>query len=93
MFVLDVMKTFNRNDLKLLLKPMALLFGFLLLAGLFFPKPSQIYREGILRKCTCLGLKATPRHTKGSFVGDEYCMGMPISCTEQQILKNLPTDE
>ncbi|OGC45575.1 hypothetical protein A2V49_03680 [candidate division WWE3 bacterium RBG_19FT_COMBO_34_6] len=87
MKIIEAFKTFGKDDFKFIVVPTVSLVIFLIIVGLFFPKPSQIYRNGVLTSCKCLGFKSIPRTTKGSLVGDEYCFGIPISCEKTQILK------
>ncbi len=83
--ILQLMKTVNKNDFLMIKGPIIMLIIFFVFGAFFFPKPSKIYKEGNLRSCTCIGLKATPRITKGSKIGDVYCLGIPIRCTNERI--------
>lgn len=83
MNIFEILKTFNKNDLKVIAKPLFFLFTFVFIVFFLFPKPSRIYKDYVLKECKCLGIKAVPSSTKGSSVGDEYCLGIPISCNEQ----------
>ena len=85
--IIDVLKSSNKEDFAPIKGPIAMLIFFFLVGFIFFPKPSNIYKDGILKTCTCIGIKATPRMTKGSKLGDTYCIGFPIKCTEERILK------
>jgi len=84
--IIDVLKSSSGEDMKMVRGPIAALILFFVIGFFFFPKPANIYKDGILKTCTCLGIKATPRTTKGSKLGDTYCVGMPIKCVEERIL-------
>jgi len=84
--VFEILKTVNKDDFLMIKGPIIMLIIFFIVGAFFFPKPSKIFKEGVLRSCTCLGLKATPRITKGSKIGDVYCLGIPIKCTNEQII-------
>ncbi len=81
----ELLKTVNRDDFLMIKGPIIMLVLFFVIGAFFFPKPSKIYKDGALRSCTCVGVKATPRMTKGSTIGDVYCLGIPMKCTTQQI--------
>lgn len=81
----ELLKTVNKEDFLMIKGPIVMLLIFFVIGFFFFPKPSKIYKEGILKSCKCVGVKATPRVTKGSTIGDVYCLGIPIQCTKQQI--------
>lgn len=83
-----VLKQLNKDDLKYIRGPVLALLGFLVITAVIFPKPSRIYHGGVLKKCSCFGLEATPRHTQAVGVGDSYCLGVPIKCEVTQVLKN-----
>jgi len=85
--VIDVLKSSNSEDFSTVRGPIFMLVFFFLFGFIFFPKPSNIYKDGVLKTCTCIGIKATPRTTKGSKLGDTYCVGIPIKCVEERILK------
>lgn len=85
--IIDVLKSDTGEDTSLIRGPVIMLIIFFVFGVFFFPKPSNIYKDGILKSCTCIGLKATPRVTKGSKVGDVYCIGIPIKCTEERIVR------
>jgi len=84
--VFQILKTVNKDDFLMIKGPIIMLIFFFIIGAFFFPKPSKIYKEGMLRSCTCIGLKATPRITKGSKIGDVYCLGIPIKCTKEKIM-------
>lgn len=83
--IFEIMKTVNREDFLMIKGPLIMLGLFFVIGAFFFPKPSNIYKNGVLRSCTCIGAKATPRITKGSTIGDVYCLGIPVKCTKRQI--------
>ncbi len=85
MEVFKILKTVSKDDFLMIKGPIIMLIIFFIVGAFFFPKPSKIYKEGLLRSCTCIGLKATPRITKGSKIGDVYCLGIPIKCTKEKI--------
>jgi len=85
--IIEVLKADTGEDTSMVKGPIIMLVLFFVFGAFFFPKPSNIYKEGILKSCTCIGVKATPRITKGSKIGDVYCLGIPIKCTQQKILK------
>ena len=87
MYPFNMLKQMNKDDLTNIKGPIFALIGFIFIAFLIFPKPSKIYRDGVLKECSCLGLKATPRITKGAGVGDIYCLGMPMKCEKTQVLR------
>ncbi len=87
--VFALLKSTTKEDLKPIAGPILALILFFIIGVFLFPKPSKIYREGVLRSCSCLGIKAAPRTTKGSLVGDEYCLGIPFRCERQDLLKQL----
>lgn len=87
MEILKILKTTNKDDLRELKIPLIALFSFIILSLVLFPKPSKIYRDGVLKTCKCFGIKASPRMTRGSLIGDEYCAGIPFSCEKQELLK------
>ncbi len=89
----EILKTVNKEDFLMIKGPLIMLFLFFFVAAFFFPKPSNIYKNGVLKSCICIGAKATPRITKGSKIGDVYCLGIPIKCTKQQIALPKTTDE
>lgn len=82
-----VQKRVRRSELGFLIGPILGLLIFLAICALIFPKPSRIYREGVLKDCKCRGLTATPKGTKAVGVGEAYCLGIPYECKETQILK------
>ncbi|MFC1755957.1 hypothetical protein ACFLZK_01145 [Patescibacteria group bacterium] len=86
--VFEILKSSNKEDFSMIRGPIIMLFIFFFVGFFLFPKPSNIYKEGVLKTCTCVGLKATPRTTKGSKLGDTYCIGIPIKCVEERILKH-----
>ena len=83
----EILKSTTKEDLFSMKAPLLLLVGFFVVAIFLFPKPSKIYKDYILKECSCFGFKAAPRATKGSFVGDEFCMGIPFKCTKLNLLK------
>ena len=85
--IIEVLKSDTGEDMSMIKGPIIMLVLFFVIGAVFFPKPSNIYKDGVLKSCTCIGLKATPRVTKGSKIGDVYCLGIPIKCTKQKILK------
>ncbi len=85
--IIDVLKSSSNEDISTVRGPILMLLFFFLVGFIFFPKPSTIYKDGVLKTCTCIGIKATPRTTKGSKLGDIYCVGIPIKCVEERILK------
>jgi len=93
MNALKILKTVNKEDFLMIKGPLLMLVFFFIVAAFFFPKPSNIYKDGVLKSCTCVGAKATPRTTKGSKIGDVYCLGIPIKCTSQKILIQKTIDE
>jgi hypothetical protein len=87
--IFTILKGTKKEDLREIKGPIIMLIIFFAIGVIFFPKPSKIYKGGVLKTCACLGLKATPRMTKGSLIGDEYCLGFPIQCQKQEILKEI----
>jgi hypothetical protein len=87
--VFRILKGTNKEDFKEIRGPIIMLILFFVIGVILFPKPSKIYKNGVLKSCTCLGVKATPRMTKGSLIGDEYCLGFPVSCQSQELLKEI----
>lgn len=85
--IIEVLKSSSKDDFQVVKWPVIMLVLFFVFGVVFFPKPSNIYKDGVLKSCTCVGIKATPRMTKGSKLGDVYCVGIPIRCTSQRILK------
>jgi len=83
--VFEVLKTVHKEDFLMIKGPIIMLTAIFVIGVLFFPKPSKIYKEGTLRSCKCIGIKATPRITKGSKIGDVYCLGIPVKCTYEKI--------
>lgn len=85
--IIEVLKSDTGEDMSIIKGPIIMLLIFFVIGFVFFPKPSNIYKDGVLKSCTCLGIKATPRITKGSKIGDVYCVGVPIKCTKEKIFK------
>ena len=88
MYPFNLLKQMDKADARYLRGPMLALVGFLVIGFVIFPKPSRIYKDGVLKECSCLGAKATPKGTGGIGVGDVYCLGVPIKCEKTQILKD-----
>ena len=70
--IIEVLKSDTGDDIKMIRGPIIMLLFFFVFGFIFFPKPSNIYKDGVLKSCTCVGFKATPRVTKGSKIGDVY---------------------
>ena len=84
----NMLKDMDKSDVNYLKGPIISLIVFVVIAFIIFPKPSKIYKDGVLKECTCLGVQATPRASKGAGVGDRYCLGVPIKCEKTQVLKD-----
>lgn len=85
----SILKDTNKEDLKLIKWPLLGLLGFVFLVVFLFPKPVKIYRDYVLKECKCIGFRAVPKMTYGSTIGDEYCMGLPVKCVKQKIVKGV----
>ena len=84
--VLEILLSSNKEDFLMVKGPIFMLLLFFFIGAFFFPKTSSIYKDGNLRTCKCFGVQAAPRVTKGSKIGDVYCLGIPFKCSNQKIM-------